>query len=94
MSDRDTDSGVKINIRCSNNAKFSVKIGLQATVADFKNKIAENCDVAANQQRLIYKGRILKDDQTLDSYGISSLSLYFIFIYYLLGTLYDDVVEF
>ncbi|KAJ4963465.1 hypothetical protein NE237_023404 [Protea cynaroides] len=30
----------------------------------------QNCDIPAEQQRLIYKGRILKDDQTLESYGL------------------------
>ncbi|MBA0829154.1 hypothetical protein Goarm_013774, partial [Gossypium armourianum] len=31
-----------------------------------------NCDIPADQQRLIYKGRILKDDQTLQSYGLQA----------------------
>lgn len=79
MSDADGNSGnktgsgavngVKINIRCSNNLKFPVRAGLESTVGEFKILVAQNCDIPANQQRLIYKGRILKDDQTLESYG-------------------------
>lgn len=61
---------VAVNIRCSNGSKFSVQISIDATVGSFKDVIAQNCDIPADQQRLIYKGRILKDDQTLTSYGI------------------------
>ncbi|KAL9328292.1 hypothetical protein ACSQ67_003295 [Phaseolus vulgaris] len=63
-------AGVNINIRCSNGSKFSVQISLDSLVRSFKDVVARNCDIPADQQRLIYKGRILKDDQTLQSYGI------------------------
>ncbi|PIN25755.1 Ubiquitin-like protein, partial [Handroanthus impetiginosus] len=61
---------VNLNIRYSNGSKFSVKTSLESTVAELKGVLAQNCDVPAEQQRLIYKGRILKDDQTLVSYGL------------------------
>lgn len=63
-------SGVNINIRCSNGSKFSVQISLESTIGSFKEVVAQKCDIPSDQQRLIYKGRILKDDQTLQSYGI------------------------
>ena len=62
---------VSVNIRCSNGSKFAVRTSLDSTVSAFKALVAQNCDVPADQQRLIYKGRILKDDQTLVSYGTS-----------------------
>ncbi|KAE8719161.1 Ubiquitin domain-containing protein DSK2b [Hibiscus syriacus] len=64
------DEGVVVNIRCSNGTKFTVRTSLESTVGVFKSVLAQNCDVPADQQRLIYKGRILKDDQTLQSYGL------------------------
>jgi ubiquilin len=70
---------VVINIRCSNGSKFTVRTSLVSPVSAFKAVLAQNCDVPADQQRLIYKGRILKDDQTLESYGTyinSSLCLW------------------
>lgn len=77
MSDADgdttvtgADAGVRINVRCSNGLKVAVRAALDSTVGEFKTLVAQNCDTPANQQRLIYKGRILKDDQTLDSYGL------------------------
>lgn len=66
------DAEITLNIRCSNGNKFSVRASLGSTVVAFKDILARNCDVPANQQRLIYKGRILKDDQTLDSYGLQA----------------------
>lgn len=65
---------VVINIRCSNGTKFTVRTSLDSSISAFKAALAQNCDVPADQQRLIYKGRILKDDQTLESYGTLSLS--------------------
>ncbi|XP_044489146.1 ubiquitin domain-containing protein DSK2a-like isoform X2 [Mangifera indica] len=64
--------GVAINIRCANGSKFTVRTSLESTVEAFKAVLAQNCDVPAAQQRLIYKGRILKDDQTLQSYGLEA----------------------
>ncbi|XWS55179.1 hypothetical protein CRYUN_Cryun10bG0152500 [Craigia yunnanensis] len=64
------EDGVMVNIRCSNGTKFSVRTSLESMVGSFKAVLAQNCDTPADQQRLIYKGRILKDDQTLQSYGL------------------------
>ncbi|XP_077246838.1 ubiquitin domain-containing protein DSK2b-like isoform X2 [Tasmannia lanceolata] len=61
-----------VHVRCSNGSKFSVQTSLDSTVGAFKTLLAGNCDIPAEQQRLIYKGRILKDDQTLESYGLQS----------------------
>ncbi|KAG6577808.1 Ubiquitin domain-containing protein DSK2a, partial [Cucurbita argyrosperma subsp. argyrosperma] len=63
---------VNVNIRCSNGSKFSVLVNLHSTVGSFKSILAEQSEVPPDQQRLIYKGRILKDDQTLQSYGLEA----------------------
>ncbi|EPS67253.1 hypothetical protein M569_07523, partial [Genlisea aurea] len=63
---------VIVNVRSTNGSKFSVSTSLQSTVGEFKGLLARNCDIPAEQQRLIYKGRILKDDQTLLSYGLQA----------------------
>jgi hypothetical protein len=76
MGGGDADAGgepaaaqATLHIRCTNGSKFAVRADLGTTVGAFKAIVAETCDVPAPQQRLIYKGRILKDDQTLASYG-------------------------
>ncbi|KAJ6800607.1 ubiquitin domain-containing protein DSK2b-like [Iris pallida] len=63
---------VTVHIRCSNGTKFSVEADPESAVGAFKAQLAGACDVPADQQRLIYKGRILKDEQTLASYGVES----------------------
>ncbi|KAB2051096.1 hypothetical protein ES319_A12G032700v1 [Gossypium barbadense] len=66
------EEGVMVNIRCSNGSKFTVRTKLESTIGSFKVVLAQSCDIPADQQRLIYKGRILKDDQTLQSYGLQA----------------------
>ena len=65
----DGGCSVTVHIRCSNGSKFSLQTPLDITIGAFKVVVAGNCDVPAEQQRLIYKGRVLKDEQTLQSYG-------------------------
>ncbi|CAM0956329.1 unnamed protein product [Alopecurus aequalis] len=61
-----------LNIRCANGTKFTVQADLSGTVGAFKEVVGGSSDVPAPQQRLIYKGRILKDEQTLESYGVET----------------------
>lgn len=68
-------TAVTVHIRCSSGSKISVQTCLNATVGAFKAVVAGSCDVPEEQQRLIYKGRILKDDQTLESYGMPFVDL-------------------
>jgi len=47
-----------------------VKGSLDMTVREFKSVVESTLGVPAVQQRLIHKGRVLKDDATMESYGI------------------------
>ncbi|GKE21996.1 ubiquitin domain-containing protein DSK2a-like protein, partial [Tanacetum coccineum] len=49
---------------------FSVRSSVGSKVVDFKELLAEIYYVPANEQRLIYRGKTLEDDRTLDSYGL------------------------
>jgi len=42
----------------------------QTTIAEFKAKIQNITNVSASLQRLIFQGKVLKDEQTVGSYGI------------------------
>lgn len=63
-------SEITINIKCSNADKASVKIEKSATIAELKERIATELNVPAAQQRLIYKGRVLKDELSVEHYDI------------------------
>ncbi len=63
-------SDLVLTIKCSNADKATVTIDKNASVLELKTKIAGELQVPSSQQRLIYKGRVLKDELTLESYGI------------------------
>ncbi len=65
-------SEITINIKCSNADKATITVETSATVEVMKIKIEECLSVPAAQQRLIYKGRVLKDDLTVEHYDIQN----------------------
>lgn len=67
--DAGTDSSVTINILCLSGSKFSLQVNLDSTVEFFKSILVQHTNILAEQQRLIYQGRILNDKQTLERYG-------------------------
>lgn len=60
---------VQLHVKTTSGSKFSFEVALEATVAQCKAALEAPTDVPAALQRLIYKGKVLKDDQTLASYG-------------------------
>ncbi|CAM9362613.1 unnamed protein product [Phaeothamnion confervicola] len=65
-------STIPVHIRCSSQQRFTVEVDAATTVLAFKRQIAEQASVPAEQQRLIYKGRVLKDDDTLAMYSVEA----------------------
>eukprot|EP01092_Planopodium_desertum_P005056 TRINITY_DN2143_c0_g2_i13.p1 TRINITY_DN2143_c0_g2~~TRINITY_DN2143_c0_g2_i13.p1 ORF type:complete len:610 (-),score=66.62 TRINITY_DN2143_c0_g2_i13:181-1926(-) len=61
---------VTVNIKVSTGQKYTVAAPVEATVAEFKELLSKTTEVPAEQQRLIFAGRVLKDHETLASYGI------------------------
>ena len=62
---------LSLTIRCPNGSKYQVETNSEDTVGDFKKAIEKVADIPAAEQRVIYKGRVLKDDATVESYGSS-----------------------
>ncbi|KAI8351803.1 hypothetical protein EDC96DRAFT_577526 [Choanephora cucurbitarum] len=58
-------STINVNIKSSSDKKFIITIETEKTVLDLKTAIAEQTEVPADRQRLIYSGRVLKDHDTL-----------------------------
>ena len=65
----DASDAVNINVKATNET-YPVAIALSALVSDLKNKLAEPAGIAADNQRLIFSGRVMKNEETLEKYGI------------------------
>ena len=63
---------IQLTIRLSNDDKVSVEADQQGTILELKEKINQVLAVPPAQQRLIYKGKVLKDECTLDFYKIEN----------------------
>ncbi|KAF8652549.1 hypothetical protein AX16_004361 [Volvariella volvacea WC 439] len=72
MSDEAVAPEIQINIKGPNELKLQISITTDKTVLELKQAIAAKSDVEAGRQRLIYSGRVLKDDDTLATYKIQA----------------------
>ena len=59
-----------LTVRCSSGKTFQWSGSRAASVAEFKEAIAGDAEVPADQQRLIYKGRALQNEQLLTFYDV------------------------
>lgn len=64
-------NSINVNIKSSSDKKFVINIETDKTVLDLKTAIAEQTEVPAERQRLIYSGRVLKDADTLNDCKIA-----------------------
>ncbi|KAG2178390.1 hypothetical protein INT44_001542 [Umbelopsis vinacea] len=62
---------ININIKSSSDKKFVITIEPSKTILDLKEAIAAQTDVPADRQRLIFSGRVLKDNDLLSDYKVA-----------------------
>ena len=62
---------VQLSVRCSTGAKVDVDVDAALTVRELKERLAGPSRVAPELQRLIYKGRVLSDQSSLEHYGMA-----------------------
>lgn len=62
---------ININIKSSSDKKFVISIEASKKVLELKEAIAAQTDVPADRQRLIFSGRVLKDDDLLSEYKVA-----------------------
>eukprot|EP00730_Choanoeca_flexa_P006366 TRINITY_DN12142_c0_g2_i26.p1 TRINITY_DN12142_c0_g2~~TRINITY_DN12142_c0_g2_i26.p1 ORF type:complete len:522 (+),score=127.01 TRINITY_DN12142_c0_g2_i26:138-1703(+) len=63
---------ITVNVKLISGSSFSVDVAADIKIEDLRTKLAEQSEIPSSQQRLVYSGRILKDGQTLSSYGFKS----------------------
>ncbi|EIN03536.1 hypothetical protein PUNSTDRAFT_109298 [Punctularia strigosozonata HHB-11173 SS5] len=72
MAEANPPSEIQINVKGPSELKLQITISTDKTVGDLKQAIAHKSDVEADRQRLIYSGRVLKDEDVLSTYKIQS----------------------
>jgi ubiquilin len=76
MADSGTpvDDQVSITVKGQSDAKYNVTILTSATIKDLKELLSSehHANLPADRQRLIYSGRVLKDNDTVASSNIKS----------------------
>eukprot|EP00741_Cyanophora_paradoxa_P006092 tig00000983_g5907.t1 len=63
---------ITLQVKSSTGAKFTVEVEPSETISALKTTLEQKSEIPASQQRLIYRGRILKDDLTIESYNIEN----------------------
>ena len=62
-------SSFTVFLKVSGGEKLSLDVTPKQTIAELKAAVAGRCDIPAENQRLIYKGQVLKDEKTVEDYG-------------------------
>ena len=63
---------IKVIVRQSSGDQFEVELSAKAPITDLKAACAaKQTNIGAHEMRLIFKGKILKDEMTLDEYKIT-----------------------
>ncbi|KAK6464972.1 hypothetical protein DFJ63DRAFT_91 [Scheffersomyces coipomensis] len=63
---------ISITIKSSGDNKYELTIDPSITVLQLKEQISEKADIPADRQRLIYSGKVLKDNETVASYKVQT----------------------
>ncbi|KAL2503880.1 Ubiquitin-like superfamily protein [Abeliophyllum distichum] len=72
VSGGSSQSAVELNIKTLDSRIFSFEADKNMAVSAFKEKIATQIGVPTGQQRLIFRGKVLKDDHPLSEYNVEN----------------------
>ncbi|KAG2692891.1 hypothetical protein I3760_08G073000 [Carya illinoinensis] len=72
VSGESSDLTVQLNIKTLDSQIYSFQVDKNMRVSLFKEKIADEIGIPVGQQRLIFRGRVLKDDHLLLDYHVEN----------------------
>lgn len=67
-----SESTLQINIKTLDSQIYRFRVDKNMSVAAFKEKIATQSGVPVGQQRLIFRGKVLKDDHVISEYNVEN----------------------
>ncbi|KAL7272769.1 hypothetical protein RUND412_004403 [Rhizina undulata] len=67
-----TPAPITFTVKSSNDVKYTVSFPPTTTVADLKAHLATLSEISADRQRLIYSGRVMKDEEPLATYKVQN----------------------
>lgn len=51
--------------------RFTVEVSNDSSISEFKDEVRKAREIPTAEQRIIYKGQVLKDERSVGSYGES-----------------------
>ncbi|KAI5850662.1 putative ubiquitin-like protein DskB [Tricharina praecox] len=63
---------ITFTVKSNNDTKYVLSLPETTTIADVKAKLVELSEVPVERQRLIYSGRVMKNEETLATYKVKS----------------------
>lgn len=72
VSSESSESTVQLNIKTLDSRIFTFHADKHMSVSSFKEQIANEVGVPVGQQRLIFRGKVLKDDHFLSEYHVET----------------------
>ncbi|XP_056177115.1 ubiquitin-like domain-containing protein CIP73 isoform X3 [Syzygium oleosum] len=72
FSGESSDSNIELNIKTLDSRIFKFPVDRNMPVSAFKEKIANAMGISVGQQRLIFRGKVLKDEHPLSEYHVEN----------------------
>ncbi|XP_077248454.1 ubiquitin-like superfamily protein isoform X2 [Tasmannia lanceolata] len=70
INDGSSESIVEVNVKTLDSQIYTFRVNKNMPVSSFKEKIASTIGLPVGQQRLIFRGKVLKDDHILSEYQL------------------------
>jgi len=71
----DVELGFDVVVKTLSGRKLTLRVSEATSILELKHKISENVEIAVRDMRLVFQGKSLADEYSLDHYGIRNDSL-------------------
>lgn len=61
---------ISVTIKSTNGTTYNIVTAKSTTIEELKYEFSSQCDVPVDQIKLVYAGKVLKNDWTVEGYGM------------------------